>query len=162
MRVTRTIDVNIPAGVDNDTRLRVRGEGEVGPGGAGDLYIYIRVKQHAVFRRAGQDIEMQLPVDYLIAALGGEISVPSLNGAVTMKIPAGTQSGKVFRLKGKGMPHVRVDSTGDQYVQVMIHVPEKVSADEKRMLEELAALRGVTAGSKEKDSPFEKVKKIFK
>ncbi len=160
-RETRTIDVNIPAGVDSDTRLRVRGEGEVGPGGSGDLYLYILVKKHEIFKRAGQDIELQLPVSYVISALGGDVAVPTLNGSVTMKVPAGTQSGKVFRLKGKGMPHVRGGVTGDQYVQVMIHVPEKASGEEKRLLEEIAALKGVVA-DKDKESPLEKVKKIFK
>lgn len=163
IRVTRTIDVSIPAGVDNDSRLRVRGEGEVGPGGSGDLYLYILVKRHEIFKRSGQDIEMQLPLNYLIAALGGEASVPTLNGTVTMKIPAGTQSGKVFRLKGKGMPDVHGGGSGDQYVHIMIQVPEKLTGEEKRILEELAALKGVSPGSsKDKDSPFEKVKKIFK
>jgi molecular chaperone DnaJ len=162
IRVTRTIDVSIPAGVDNDSRLRVRGEGEVGLGGSGDLYLYILVKKHEIFRRSGQDIEMHLPLNYLIAALGGEAAVPTLNGTVTMKIPAATQSGKVFRLKGKGMPDVRGGSNGDQYVQVMIQVPEKLTGEEKRILEELAVLKGISPGSsKDKDSPFEKVKKIF-
>lgn len=163
VRVTRTIDVTIPAGVDNDSRLRVRGEGEIGPGGAGDLYLYIYVKKHDMFRRVGKDIEIQLSVSYLITALGGEISVPTLSGPVTMKIPAGTQSGKVFRLKAKGMPSLRGGSAGDQYVQVMIAVPTKLSAEEKNLLEQLSKVSGVKAGPvKDKETPLEKVKKIFK
>lgn len=162
VRVTRNIDVSIPAGVDNDSRLRVRGEGEVGPGGAGDLYLYIHVKKHDKFRRGGQDIELQLPVNYLIAALGGEVSVATLGGSVSMKIPAGTQSGKVFRLKGKGLPHLRGGATGDEYVQVMVEVPTKLSAEEKDLLKQIADFKGVSVGvSKGKETPFDKVKKIF-
>jgi len=163
VRVTRKIDVRIPAGVDNETRLRVRGEGEVGSGGPGDLYLYIYVKKHDVFQRSGQDIEVRLPVSYLIAALGGEISVPTLEGPVSMKIPAGTQSGKVFRLKGKGMPHLRGGAVGHQYVQVMIEVPARLSAEEKKLLSQIADLRGVKAGEEHsKETPLDRVKKIFK
>jgi len=163
VRVTRKIDVKIPAGVDNETRLRVRGEGEVGSGGPGDLYLYIYVKKHDVFQRSGQDIEVRLPLDYLIAALGGEISVLTLEGPVSMKIPAGTQSGKVFRLKGKGMPHLRGGAFGHQYVQVMIEVPSRVSAEEKKLLSQIADLRGVMAGDcQARETPLERMKKIFK
>ncbi len=161
VRVTRTIDVSVPAGVDNDSRLRVRGEGEVGPGGAGDLYLYIYVKKHEIFKRVGFDVEMILPVSYLIAALGGEVSVPTLSGSVKMTIPAGTQSGKVFRLKGKGLPHIHGGADGDQYVQVMIEVPRKLSAEEKNLLQQLARIGGVEI-SDGKETPLDKVKKIFK
>ena len=163
VRVTRTIDVTIPAGVDNDSRLRVRGEGEIGPGGAGDLYLYILVKPHDLFKRAGQDIELQLSLNYLIAALGGDVSVSTLSGSVSMKIPAGTQSGKVFRLKGKGMPSVRDGGvTGDQYVQVMITVPSKLSLEEKELLQKLVKVSGVSVSGGKEESPLDKVKKIFK
>lgn len=163
VRVTRTIDVSIPVGVDNDSRLRVRGEGEVGAGGAGDLYLYIFVKKHDVFRRGGSDIEMHLSISYLVAAMGGEISVPTLSGSVTMKIPTGTQSGKVFRLKAKGMPSLRGGAAGDQYAQVMIEVPTKLSDEEKDLMKQLAAVSGVLVGNgRGKETPFDKVKKIFK
>ncbi len=161
-RVVRSIDVTVPPGVDNDTRLRVRGEGEVGSGGPGDLYLYLLVKEHPVFRRAGQDIELDLPVHFLLAALGGEVTVATLSGDVAMKIPAGTQSGKVFRLRGKGMPSLRGGDAGDQYVRVMVSVPTRLSPEERRLLEELAEVSDVKGVLKGRDSALDKVKKIFK
>lgn len=160
VKVTRNIDVTIPAGVDNETQLRVRGEGEVSTGGAGDLYLYIAVKQHAIFQRAGKDLQMELPVSFVLAALGGEISVPTLSGSVAMKIPAATQSGKVFRLKAKGMPDVHGGTQGDQYVRVMIQVPNKLSNEQKRLLEEFAKVSGQDPGAA--DSFTEKLKNVFK
>jgi len=161
VKVTRHIEVNVPAGVDSDSRLRVRGEGEVGAGGAGDLYLYILVKKHPVFHRVNADIEMDLGVSYIVAALGGEVSVATLSGEVKMKIPAGTQSGKVFRLKGKGMSVLRGNALGDQYVRVMIEVPKRLSAAERECLEELARITE-TPVDVGKESPLDKVKKIFK
>jgi molecular chaperone DnaJ len=161
VRVTRNIDVSIPAGVDNDTRLRVRGEGEIGSGGPGDLYIYILVKHHPVFKRADKDLQMDLPVSFVIAALGGEISVPTLSGNVTMKIPAGTQSGKIFRLKNKGMPDVRGGYQGNQYVRAMLQVPERLTAQQKKMLQEFDG-SGRQKSKNTNDSFTEKIKKAFK
>ena len=161
VRVTRKIDVNIPAGVDNTSRLRVSGQGEVGSAGAGDLYLYIRVLPHSVFERDGNNIHTQLPVPFVKAALGGEVSVPTLNGHVAMKIPSGTQSGKVFRLKGKGTPDVHGGSAGDQYVHVMIHVPERLNAEQKKLLEKFAQIIGEDIGSPG-ESISEKIKKVFK
>jgi len=160
-RVTRTIDVNIPAGVDNSSRLRVSGEGEVGKGGPGDLYLYIHVLPHKTFQREETDLYMQLPLSFVLAALGGEVSVPTLKGNVEMKVPAGTQSGKVFRLKGEGMPSLRGSLTGDQYVKVMLQVPKKLSTEQKDLLEQFAQISG------EKLNPSgasftEKLKKVFK
>lgn len=161
VRVTRNIEVTIPAGVDSETRLRVRGEGEVGAAGAGDLYLYINVRPHERFIREGKDVQLDLPVSYLKAALGAEVSVPTLNGSVAMKIPAGTQSGRVFRLKNKGMPDIHGGSTGDQYVRVMIQVPEKLSPEQKQLLEQLARLSGEEV-AKASDSIKEKIKNVFK
>ncbi|HBO97987.1 MAG TPA: molecular chaperone DnaJ [Candidatus Omnitrophica bacterium] len=161
VRVTRKIDVNIPAGVDNTSRLRVSGQGEVGSAGAGDLYLYIRVLPHDVFERDGNNIHMRLPVSFVKAALGAEVSVPTLNGSVAMKVPAGTQSGKVFRLKGKGMPDVHGGSHGDQYVHVMIHVPERLNAEQKKLLEKFAEISGEDIGPSG-ESISEKIKKVFK
>jgi molecular chaperone DnaJ len=160
VRVTRSIDVTIPAGVDNSSRLRISGEGEIGKGGAGDLYLYIHVLAHDMFQREGSNIYMQLPVSFVKAALGAEVSVPTLNGAVSMKVPAGTQSGKVFRLKGKGMPHLH-GGVGDQYVKVMIAVPQKLSSEQRKLLEEYARVSGEEvqpAGQSIK----EKIRKVFK
>jgi len=161
VRVTRNIEVKIPAGVDNDSQLRVRGEGEVGASGRGDLYLSIAVKPHPVFQREGKDIYLQLPVIFVKAALGAEVSVPTLNGKVTMKIPSGTQSGKTFRLKEKGMPDVHGGASGDQYVQVMLQVPERLTSEQRRLLEEFARSAGEGV-NREDDSFAEKIKKVFK
>jgi molecular chaperone DnaJ len=161
-RETRKIEVNIPAGVDSNSRLRVSGEGEIGEGGSGDLYLYIHVKEHSTFKRDGDDLRLDLPVSFVKAALGAEISVPTLSGNVCMKIPAGTQSGKVFRLKEKGMPNLRGYKAGNQYVQIMLSVPTKVSAEQRKILEEYAELSGEDISKGGKGSIKEKLKKVFK
>ncbi|MBN1869092.1 MAG: molecular chaperone DnaJ [Candidatus Omnitrophica bacterium] len=161
IRVTRTIDVNIPPGVDNSSRLRVAGEGEVGKGGPGDLYLYIHVMPHEIFQRDGNDLYMQLPLSFVTAALGGEVSVPTIDGKVEMKIPAATQSGKVFRLRGKGMPSLRGGYKGEQYVKVMIEVPKRLSGEQKSLLEQFAKISGENVSSSN-DSLKEKIKKVFK
>ncbi len=159
-RVVRNIDVTFPPGLDNDSQMRMRGEGEVGPGGAGDLYIFIRVSAHPKFRRSGRDLEMDLLVAFTQAALGGEVTADTLAGPVTMKLPAGTESGKVFRLKGKGMPDVHdAGTTGDLYARVMVDVPKKLSAEQRRILEEFAKASGEEVSS---GSIKDKIKKVFK
>ena len=165
-RVERSIDVSIPAGVDNSSRLRIRGEGEIAKGGAGDLYLYIHVLPHKIFQRNENDIYMEQAVSFTIAAIGGELSVPTLNGSVMMKIPSGTQSGKVFRLKSKGMPDLHSqNSQGDQYVKVMIQVPSKLTQEQRNLLEEFARISGEDISLFQKDSLNtikEKIKKVFK
>lgn len=162
-RVTRAIDVNIPPGVDNNSRLRVGGEGEVGKAGNGDLYLYIHVLPHETFQREDNDLYMQLPLSFVAAALGGEVSVPTLNGHVEMKVPAGTQSGKVFRLKGKGMPALRGGYKGDQYVQVMVQVPKELTDGQRKLLEEFAKISGEKTGPPTDSLKLkEKIKKVFK
>ncbi len=160
VRVTRNIEVKFPAGVDNSSQLRVRGEGEAGASGRGDLYIFIHIKPHAIFQREGNDIYLELPLSFVKAALGAEVSVSTLNGSVSMKVPSGTQSGKVFRLKGKGMPDLHGNTRGDQYVKVMIEVPARLTSDQKRLLEEFARISGDELDSS--DSFAEKIKKVFK
>ncbi len=160
VRITRNVTVDFPAGVDNESQLRVRGEGEGGAAGHGDLYIFVRIRPHPVFQRNGNDLHMQLPVSFVRAALGAEVSVPTINGSVSMKIPAGTQSGKVFRLKHKGMPDLRDRSHGDQYVKVMLQVPTRLTADQKRLLEEYARVSGEEV--EDVSSFSEKIKKVFK
>jgi len=156
----REIEVNFPKGLDNDSQMRLRNEGEIGPGGAGDLYLFIRVKEHEQFRRSGNDLEIEMPVSFVKAALGAEISVPTLNGTVTMKLPAGTEGGKVFRVRGKGMPDLRHDTDfGDLYVRVMIDVPKRLSSDQRRLLEEFAKASGENV---ESGSLKDKFKKAFK
>ncbi|MBP9854881.1 MAG: molecular chaperone DnaJ [Candidatus Omnitrophica bacterium] len=160
VRITRTIDVNIPAGVDNSSRLRVQGEGESGRDGKGDLYIYIHVLPHDQFQRDNHDIYHEMHINFVLAALGSEISVPTLDGRVSMKVPAGTQSGKVFRLKGKGMPDLRSGVPGEQYVKIMLNVPEKLSTEQKKILEQFAEVSGIEIAKS--DSIKEKIKKVFK
>ncbi len=162
VHVSRNIDITIPAGVDNTSRLRVRNEGEIGPGGPGDLYLYIRVLPHKTFRRDGDDLHSQLLLDFSIAALGGEVSVPTIDGKVSMKIPAGTQSGEVFRLKGKGMPDLRRGNRGQQYVKVMLQVPKKMSAEQKRLLREYADVSGIKNINMKDEKITDKIKNVFK
>lgn len=159
VRVTRNIDVTIPAGVDNSSRLRVRGEGEVASAGAGDLYLYIHVLPHEIFHREGNDLHIELSVSFVKAALGGEVPVPTFDGTLSMRIPAGTQSGKVFRLKGRGMPDVHRGSQGDQYAKIMIEVPTHLTSEQKQLLEEFARLSGEEIYE---ESFKEKIKKVFK
>ncbi len=160
VKVTRNIDVNIPAGVDNDTRLRVRGEGEGGSAGPGDLYLYILVQKHSLFERHGKDLSCDISISFVRAALGSEVLVPTLSGNVSMKIPAGTQSGKVFRLKAKGMPDLHGGPQGDQYAKVMIQVPERLNGEQKRLLEEFAKVSGEDISKS--DSLADKLKNAFK
>jgi len=161
IRVTRKIDVKFPAGVDTGSQLRVQGEGEIGQAGRGDLYIYIRIHEHQMFQRQGLDIYMNLPVSFAKAALGAQVSVPTLDGNVTMDIPSGTQSGKMFRLKSRGMPSLQGGSAGDQYARVMISVPTKLSSEQKKLLEEYARVSGEEI-SVNGSSFSEKIKKVFK
>lgn len=161
MRVTRNIDVTIPAGVDNDSRLRVKGEGEYGPDGRGDLYLFINVRQHPVFHREGNDLQMELPISFVKAVLGSEVMVPTIDGQVSMKIPAGTQSGKIFRLKEKGMLDLHGRGHGDQYVRVMIQVPTHLTHEQRRVLEEYARVSGEEIKDPS-ETISEKIKKVFK
>ena len=160
IRLTRSIEVNIPAGVDSNSRIRVKEEGEVGPAGRGDLYLYVHVLPHSIFKREGSDLSMDLPVSFVKAALGAEVKVPTLNGNVTMKIPSGTQSGKVFRLKGKGMPDLYRGASGDQYVTVMVQVPVKLNSQQRKLLEEYAQLSGEDV--KGNETLKDKFKNVFK
>lgn len=138
LRKTKNIPVKIPPGVDNGTRLRLSGEGEAGVKGgpSGDLYILIRIMQHKIFERQGDDIYLELPVSFATAVLGGEIEVPTLKGKATLKIPSGTQSNTIFRMKEKGIPNLRGYGIGSQNVHVIIDVPKKVSKKQKQLLEE--------------------------
>ncbi len=136
-RRTRSFQVKVPAGVQDGARIRLSGRGEPGPAGAqpGDLYVQVRVQPHAFFGRSGHDLTLELPVTYAEAALGADVRVPTLNGPVTMKVPAGTPNGKTFRLKGKGVP--RRGGHGDLLVTTRIEVPRKLSKPEKELLKQL-------------------------
>ncbi|MGC9320232.1 MAG: molecular chaperone DnaJ [Armatimonadota bacterium] len=134
----RRITVKIPAGVETGSKVRVRGEGGRGVAGgeAGDLILTMRVQPHPIFERDGDDIRMELPVTFTEAALGAKVSVPTIDGNVTMTIPPGTQSGQELRLKGRGVKHLNTGGRGDQYVRISVQVPEKLSSRQREMLED--------------------------
>jgi molecular chaperone DnaJ len=157
------LKVKIPAGVDSGQRLKMRGEGEPGAGGGpnGDLYVQIIVADHPIFQRQETEVVCEFPVSYSMAVLGGEVEVPSLDGKVKLKIPAGTASGKVFRLKGKGIPVLgsSPQRRGDQHVRVHVHVPKKVSEEERNLLEKLATIQGSVVDDEK--GFFDKMKDMF-
>ncbi len=159
-RVTRKIKVKIPAGVDTGSHLRIRGEGEVGAGGSGDLFVIIEVLPHEVFQRHNNDILTEVTVSLTKAILGAEIEVPTLGGKVTMKIPAGTQSNRIFRLKEKGIMDVHGRDQGDELVKVIVEIPTRLSAEQRRIIEDFARASGESIDSQE--SLADKIKKAFK
>lgn len=160
MKVAKKIKVKIPAGVDNDSQLRVRGEGEAGINSRGDLYVVIEVRQHDIFQRHNNDIVTSVNISLAKAVLGGEVEIPALEGRLTMKIPAGTQGGKIFRLKGKGIPDLHSRDIGDELVKVEIDIPIRLSPQQRQLIEEFARLGGEDLGPKE--SFTEKFKKSFR
>lgn len=133
------INVNIPAGVDNDSIIPLRGQGEPGVNGgpAGDLYIVISVKPHKMFKRKGSDLQLEIPISFEQAALGAEIIVPTLEEKIKYKVPAGTQPGTKFRIKGKGVTNVRNGRKGDLYIKVNLEVPTKLNAEQKKAVEDM-------------------------
>jgi DnaJ-class molecular chaperone len=142
----RHLDVKIPAGVDTGSRIRVAGEGARAGRRSGDLYLRVTVKPDPRFERKGDDLYVDLPVEVADAALGAEVSVPTLRGRVSMKIPPGTSSGRVFRLPGYGMPHLKGSGAGDQFVRVQIALPTPLSPRERELFEELRKLKAGTRG----------------
>src|ERR1700723_1843534 len=159
----RTLEVGVPAGVDSGTRLRMTGQGEPGTNGgpAGDLYIFLDVKEHAFFERRGADLYCTIPVSVTQAALGATIRVPTLQGEEDLEIPDGTQSGQMFRKRAKGMPNPN-GGRGDLYISIRVVIPAKTSREQRRLLEQLGALSKVENKPVERSSSFfEKVKEIF-
>jgi molecular chaperone DnaJ len=156
------IEVNIPAGVDNGTRVRLTGMGEPGDRGgqAGDLYVTVIVREHPLFQREDYEVFCEVPISFTQAALGAKIDVPTLDGKVKMTIPSGTQSGKVFRLKGKGIPHLHSQQRGDQHVRVIVETPTELSSKQRELLEKFAELSGEESHPQSK-SFFAKVKELF-
>jgi len=158
----RKLTVKVPAGTDTGLRLKVSGEGEGGIRGGppGDLYIFLAVRPHEIFDRDGDDIICEVPISFIQAALGAEIEVPTLSGKARMKVPAGTQTHKIFRLRGKGLPNLRGHGGGDLFARVVVETPTKLNARQKELLEEFAKISG------EQHNPiiqgfFEKVKDVF-
>jgi len=155
----RVLEIKIPAGVDHGSRLRIAGEGEGGVNGgpSGDLYVVIEVEEHPFFKRQDNDIYCEVPITYTQAALGGEIQIPTLQSKETLKIPEGTQTGTVFRMKGRGVVSLNGRGQGDQLVTVTVVTPTKLTKDQKDLLRQLES----TGGTAEDQTLFEKVKDIF-
>ncbi len=161
-RVEKKLKVNIPAGVDNGTRLRLSGEGNPGPAGSqpGDLYVVIKVAEHAVFERRDTDLHCTLPVNIAQAVLGAEIQIETFDGAQTIRIPEGTQAGAQFRLRNLGVPQLNSRSRGDLYVHLDVQVPKKLTREQRRLFEQLGEVLPVENAPHEK-SVFEKVRDFF-
>lgn len=155
IKQNKTLSVKIPAGVDEGDRIRLNGEGEAGVNGGptGDLYVVIHLKEHEIFQRDGGNLHCEMPISFSTAALGGEIEVPTLGGSAKMKIPAETQTGGVFRLKGKGIKPLRQSDHGDLMVHVVVETPVKLTEHQKKLLREFEAS---TQGDAGKHSPKNK------
>jgi len=142
VRADKTVQLKIPAGVETGSRLRLRGEGEEGEHGGpnGDLYVFIEVESHETFERNGDDIYCRVPISFVQAALGGSVEAPTLNGNEKLKIPRGTPTGKIFRLKGKGIPHLRGHGRGDQIIETVVTVPSNLTRRQEELLREFDRL----------------------
>jgi molecular chaperone DnaJ len=156
------LEVNIPPGVDNGTRVRLGGQGEPGERGGppGDLYVTVIVRDHPIFQREDYDVFCEVPISFTQAALGAKIDVPTLDGKVKMIVPEGTQSGKVFRLRGKGVPHLHGGGRGDQHVRVTVETPSGLTARQRELLEKFAEESGEEVHPHSKNF-FEKVRELF-
>jgi len=161
----KTLSVKIPAGVDQDDRIRLSGEGEAGMNGgpSGDLYVVVNLKPHAVFQREGGDLHCEMPISFATAALGGEIEIPTLDGHAKIKVPAETQTGQVFRLRGKGIRQVRSAHQGDLFCHVAIETPVKLTTRQRDLLREFEAIneRDPGAHNPRAKSFMDKVKEFF-
>ncbi|MGH7905521.1 MAG: molecular chaperone DnaJ [Candidatus Binataceae bacterium] len=163
VRRTHSLVVKIPPGVDNGSRLKLRGEGEAGfsSGSPGDLYVVIHVREHQLFARQGNDVVIEAPISFPQAALGAEIDVPTLDGKVKLKIPAGTQSGKVMRLKGRGFPDLHGYGRGDELLKVVVETPRRLTARQRELLEEFARIAGEDVNHPMSKGFVDKLKEMF-
>lgn len=160
----KTLSVKVPAGVDTGDRIRLSGEGEAGTlgGPAGDLYVVVNVREHDIFQRDGRDLYCEVPISFADAALGGELEVPTLDGRVKLKIPEGTQTGKLFRLRGKGVTPVRGGAPGDLMCRVVVETPVKLDKHQRELLEEFRrSLQGDSSHSPRASGWFEGMKRFF-
>ncbi|MBA1291010.1 MULTISPECIES: molecular chaperone DnaJ [Pseudomonas] len=160
----KTLSVKVPPGVDTGDRIRLSGEGEAGTQGGptGDLYVVINVREHSIFQRDGKNLYCEVPISFTDAALGGELEVPTLDGRVKLKIPEGTQTGKQFRLRGKGVAPVRGGSPGDLLCRVAVETPVNLDRRQRELLEEFrASLEGNTTNSPKASGWFEGMKRFF-
>ena len=160
VRKEADVEVAIPPGIEEGVRLRVTGQGDAGPAGGqrGDLYVVVREKEHNVFQRSGPDVLTEVPFSFAQLALGDKVEIPTLRGKVEMSVPAGTQSGKVFRLRGQGLPRMEGRGRGDQLVRVFVQVPTKLTDRQKELLKEFGNIEDEGKGSK---SFFERIADHF-
>jgi len=164
VRKEKTLSANIPAGIEDGSRIRLSGEGEAGlrGGPAGDLYLFLHIKHHKLFERHGSDIHCQVPISMVTATLGGDIEVPSIDGTKSrVKIPEGTQSGKQFRLKGKGMTIMRSGNRGEMYIHVNVETPTNLTKKQKELLQEFSGLEKKSHSSPQSEGFFSKVKDFW-
>ncbi|MEM1175888.1 MAG: molecular chaperone DnaJ [Pseudomonadota bacterium] len=165
VRKTKTLSVKVPPGVDEGDRIRLSGEGEAGRNGGppGDLYVEVRLKPHKLFERHGSDLACEVPVSFATAALGGDVELPTLDGTVSLKVPAGTQSGKVFRLRGKGVVTVRDPRKGDLFATLSVETPVNLTDEQKKVLREFdqQVQAGGDTHNPRADSWLDTVKRFF-
>ena len=164
VRKDKTLNVKIPAGVEDGTRIRLAGEGEAGARGGptGDLYVFLSVRKHRLYERDGADLMCRVPISMVQAALGGTVEVPTLDGKMArVSIPAGTQSGHQFRLRSKGMPVLRTTQKGDLYIETVVETPVNLTAKQKELLKEFEAAGKGNGTSPESEGFFNKVKEMF-
>ncbi|HEY6394697.1 MAG TPA: molecular chaperone DnaJ, partial [Candidatus Binataceae bacterium] len=163
VRKHESLSVRIPPGVDNGSRLKLRAEGEAGFSGgpSGDLYVVVHVKEHQLFVRQDNDVVIEVPISFPQAALGTEIEVPTLEGKVDLKIQPGTQSGRVFRLKGKGIVDLHGYGRGDQLVRVVVETPRSLTSEQRKLLEEFARLDGKAVNHPLSKGFVDKIKEMF-
>ena len=161
---TKTLSVKVPPGVDTGDRIRLSGEGQAGTHGgpSGDLYVEVHVKPHAIFQRDGRDLYCEIPISITDAALGGDLEVPTLNGRVKLKIPKESQTGKLFRLRGKGVTPIRGGGAGDLLCRVLVETPVHLTKRQEELLEEFAQIHAEEGDrqSPKKSSWFDGVKKF--
>lgn len=157
----KTLSVKVPAGVDTGDRIRLSGEGDRPPGGVpGDLYVEVRIAEHPIFERRGGDLHAEIPISIVTAALGGEVEVPSLDGRLQVAVPRGTQTGKTFRLRGKGMPSVRGHGVGDLLCRVVVETPVRLDDEQEKLLLRLGETLG-ESHSPQQTSWMDRVKRFF-
>ena len=163
IKVTREIKVNIPRGIDNGQRIRLQGGGQAGERGGqpGDLYIYINIRPHSIFKRQGNDVFCEVPISFVQAALGADVEIPTIDGKIALKVPAGTQSGTVLKVKGKGIPFYRGEGRGDENVTIKVLTPRNLTERQKNLLRQFEDGVDDTTVHPEKKSFLDKLKSFF-
>jgi molecular chaperone DnaJ len=164
VRVSKRVSISVPPGVDDGTQIRLSEEGQAGLRGgmAGNLYVVISVRKHPYFKRQNSDIFLELPINIAQAALGDEIEVPTLEEPENLAVPAGTQTGETFRMRGKGIPHLRGGGRGDQLVTVYVVTPKKLSPEQRELFEELAKSLGKEVIPQGEKGFFDRVKDVLR